>query len=211
MGGRRCDLCGGTYFSSRCIPACAAGQQCPRAFGHKRGDVVWIDGRRVAVDLLEEILRRRNTAHSLSASSLVGDAGGETVRAALQQLLETPLPDEPSGAGDEPTAGAAESRGSFPARSPILGDAGLRSTLPQKAPPPYSGRGGSSGISGPYTCSGFKPPSRIGGGCADTKAAGAALPQDPRLLVKPPPTRAQYAAYEEAQRFISDTAAQRMD
>ena len=103
MGGRQCALCGGAFFSSRHVPPCSGGQQCPRAFGHRRGSVTWIDGRWVAVDLFEEILRWRNTGRRLSASSQAGDVGGEVIRAAMQRFLDTPLPDEPSFAAEEPT------------------------------------------------------------------------------------------------------------
>ena len=63
-------------------------------------------------------------------------AGAPTVRAALQQLLETPLSDEPGGAGDELTAGAAESHGSFSVRSATLGAEGAGRPVPIPEPPP---------------------------------------------------------------------------
>ena len=101
VGGRRCELCGGTYFSDRRVPPCSGGQQCPQAFGHRRGSVAWIDGRWVALDLLEEIVRRRNTGRTPSASSRAGGAGEVAAGTGQQQPPGTPLPDEPTPSEDE--------------------------------------------------------------------------------------------------------------
>ena len=216
MGGRQCELCGGTYFSSRRVPPCSGGQQCPRAFGHRRGSVRWIDGRWVAVDLFEEILRRRGTGRTVSASSCAGNAEGDAARAAPPQAVLAPLPEEPV-AVEKPAPPRPPIRGTVqealsarrvairaagpPKAPPPMPSPGETASLPKpppvltwwsRPPPADACRSGSSGGSGPYSRAGFKPP--------------PAMAQDPRLRAKSPPTPAQFAAYEKAQVALAGAA-----
>ena len=211
MGGRQCELCGGTYFSSRRVPACSGGQQCPRAFGHEWGSVAWIDGRWVPVALLEEIVLRWNSARAPPVSSGAGGAGCEAALSALQQLLDTPLPDEPRfGAGKSApprppilhyaaeiavlarqSGRAAATPPPPPEASMPMGASVLMPPLP-RPPPADIGRPGSSAARGPYSGAGPRPL--------------PATAHDSRFWAEPPPAPAQQAEVSAAQPALGITA-----
>ena len=209
-GGRQCELCGGAYFSGRREPLCSGGQECPRAFGHGRGSVAWIDGRWVAVELLEEIGRQRRSAYCPPASTRAGKASGETARAGPLPLLDAPLLGEPEvGAGGpgsplssvrsevvDALAGQQPGRAAGapkppPPNPPMLDAGGLPMAPPLLPPPSGTIQPGSSGTSGTWSGAGPGP-------CLTTgRDLGWATS---------PPTPMQLAEYAAAQSALAATA-----